>query len=99
MGKRYQLQYGKYLIEEKRDFGNDKYWIDGFPVSHGYGGVLDHCNPMPGATGFKSVKEAKLACDILDAVRGNGDKFWERWRLIDRVSGSIASSLSVQGQA
>ena len=74
------IQYGKYLIEEKRDFGNQFHWIDGAPVEHGYVVVLDHCNAMPGATWFQTVAEAKLACDILDSA--GPDEFWTRWKLL-----------------
>lgn len=84
-------QYGKYTIVEKRDFGSTPYWIDGFPVKHGYVVVRDGCNAMPGATWFQTVREAKRACDILDRV-GEAE-FWSEWRRIEDAIAAMAKGV------
>lgn len=72
------LRYRLFFIEPKRDFGPVGHFIDGKYVKKGWlvtdGGI---CNVMPGATWFRTIKDAKHAIDVLIAVRGNVDMFWE----------------------
>jgi hypothetical protein len=85
--------YGKYQIKTKNDFGNEPYWIDGFPVSSGYIVVLNDCNVMPGATWFQTVKDAKRACDILDSVKNDSTAFWSRLKLINSICDTLAKGV------
>lgn len=76
-------KHGKYVIEPKRDFGNEPYLIDGRWVKAGwvvcFGPTCEYsgCNAMPGATWFETLRDAKKACDILDNSKGHSGKFWK----------------------
>lgn len=83
------IQHGDYTIEPKKDFGNQPHWIDGFPVDSGYVVVKNHGNAMPGATWFQTVREAKMACDVLDRT-GDTPEFWSEWKRIQETAQALA---------
>lgn len=72
------IRYRTLTIVPKRDFGGQPHLIKGRAVMAGFV-VIDNlcCNIMPGATWFETIEEAKHAIDVLIAVRGDSDMFWE----------------------
>jgi hypothetical protein len=70
-------RYRTLLIEPKRDFGGQPHLINGKMVMKGWVVTDGTCNVMPGATWFTTVKRAKYAIDVLIAVQGNAQMFWE----------------------
>lgn len=95
------MKHRGFVIAPKRDFGSTGYFIDGKYVKKGYL-VLDGkgtCNILPGATWFKTVKEAKSGIDTYIAVGGtpNGESsedtgklFW----LLNRVQNIVQKAKS-----
>lgn len=72
--------YRGFTIEPKRDFGSTGFLINGQYVKTGYVAVRDFCNPMPGATWFLTIDEAKKGIDIFLAADGNAELFWRAYR-------------------
>lgn len=70
-------RYRLFLIEPKRDFGPHGYLSDGKVIKEGWVVTDGMCNVMPGATWFSTVNEAEHAIDVLIAVRGSAEMFWE----------------------
>ena len=70
-------EYRGYSIKPKKDFGTQGFLIEGKWVKKGYVVVKDGCNAMPGATWFRTVAEAEEAIDVLIAVDGDAELFWE----------------------
>lgn len=68
-------------IEPKLDFGTRGFLTKGKWVKKGWVVIKNHCNVMPGACWFQTVKEAKRGIDVLIEV---GDKnpaaFWAAMR-------------------
>lgn len=71
------IRYRTLFIAPKRDFGGQAYLIKGRSVMSGFIVTDGSCNVMPGATWFETVDEAKHAIDVLLAVKGDSDMFWE----------------------
>jgi hypothetical protein len=68
--------------------------IKGKSVSDGFVTVAKGCNPMPGATWFQTIKEAKLAIDVLlmagyqhDKIDSTGIQGSKFWAILDIVEG------------
>lgn len=74
------IDYRGYTIVPKRDFGPMGHYVDGKLTKVGYVAVKDGCNAMPGATWFHTVESAKEAIDVLVAVGGDSELFWQRLR-------------------
>jgi len=72
--------YRGFTIEPKRDFGKYGYRVNGKMVREGFVAVKDFCNPMPGATWFLTVEEAKDGIDKYIAAAGDAKKFWESYQ-------------------
>jgi hypothetical protein len=70
------VRYRTLFITPKRDFGTG-FLIKGKMVTDGWIVTDGTCNIMPGATWFETVEEAKFAIDVLIAVQGDADMFWE----------------------
>jgi hypothetical protein len=70
-------RYRVFNIVPKRDFGRTGFLIDGKKVTKGWIVTDGFCNKMPGATWFTTVAKAKNAIDLLIAVDGDADMFWE----------------------
>ena len=85
----------KYHIKPKRDFGNGPgFWCvnagdtgtgkygfvkSGFVVTDG--GII---NVMPGATWFRTIREALEAISCLEASNGNSATFWNMIRALHK---------------
>jgi hypothetical protein len=70
------VRYRTLIIKPKLDFGTG-YLIKGVMVKEGWLVSDGCCNIMPGATWFETIDEAKHAIDILIAVKGDSQAFWE----------------------
>jgi hypothetical protein len=70
------VRYRLLIITPKRDFG-DGFLIKGKMVKEGWVVTDGFCNVMPGACWFQTIDEAKRAIDVLIAVKGDSDMFWE----------------------
>lgn len=80
----------KFHIVPKRDFGGQKWLINGKYVDSGFVVVLGGCNIMPGATWFTSISDALLAINVLKKVGYNSMGCVDSkrfWKLIHRVKG------------
>ena len=71
-----------FRIIPKRDFGGRPFLIDGAWVSSGF--IVTHgpdhryagCNAMPGATWFRTIRDAVTGIRCLIAADGDGPTFW-----------------------
>lgn len=80
MSQQRKYYYRGHQITPKLDFGSGRgHLIKGKWVKKGWVVVKDHCNVMPGACWFQTIKEAKHGIDVLIKVGGekNSDAFWE----------------------
>lgn len=71
------VRYRTLFIVPKRDFGANGFLIKGKIVKSGWIVTDGNCNVMPGATWFRTKQKAKFAIDVLIAVEGDADMFWE----------------------
>ena len=73
-----ESNYKNFIIKPKRDFGQYGYLIDGKMIKEGWI-VTDHqnVNVMPGATWFQTIKQSKLAIDVL--IKYGENNFWNGW--------------------
>lgn len=71
--KKGEVFYRGYVLTPSEDFGFRDMGITGYCV------VKNGTNPMPGACGFKTRREAFYAIDVLEFVGGekNSNHFWE----------------------
>ncbi len=83
MREAYTVDYRGCTIRVKGDFGDNPFLIDGMPCAWGYVVTRGHCNVMPGATWFQTVKDAKRGIDALvmaEAMNQNdtmiAEAFW-----------------------
>lgn len=84
----YSAEYAGYWIKPKLDFGSDAGFWDAPTRRHvkeGWVIVKDGCNAMPGATWAHNLAEAHQMIDVLEAVGGDGQKFWHLLRAINAV--------------
>lgn len=71
--------YRGFLIVEKRDFGGQGHFIDGFYVKHGYLALDKHGTlALPAATWGQTPRAVMRMVDDWIASGGNSDRFWER---------------------
>jgi hypothetical protein len=82
----YSAEYAGYRIKPKQDFGSG-FWDAPTRrhVKEGWVIVKDGCNAMPGATWAHNLAEAHQMIDVLEAVGGDGQKFWHLLRAINAV--------------
>jgi hypothetical protein len=71
------VRYRTLFIVPKRDFGGQPHLIKGKMVMKGWVVTDGLCNVMPGATWFQTKQRARFAIDVLIAVRGDAEMFWE----------------------
>jgi hypothetical protein len=71
------VRYRTLFITPKRDFGGQPHLIKGKAVMKGWIVTDGACNVMPGATWFETKARARHAIDVLIAVQGNAQMFWE----------------------
>lgn len=71
------IRYRTLFICPKLDFGGQPHLIKGRSVMSGYVVTDGVCNVMPGACWFETIEQAKHGIDVLIAVRGDSDMFWE----------------------
>lgn len=69
------LTYRGYTIEEKKDFGNQGFVIDGFEIKHGFIVTKNGALAMPGGAWFLTTASAKQGIDDLIASGDDGARF------------------------
>lgn len=82
--------YRGHQIKPKLDFGPGRgYLSNGKWIKKGWVVVKDHCNVMPGACWFQTIKKAKHGIDVLIQVGGeqNSEAFWEIMQPFEHTPG------------
>ncbi len=69
----HELEYAGYRVHARKP--------EGFLV------VKNGTNPMPGATWFRTERDAQMGIDVLEAVGGDGKRFWHLMRALQWAKG------------
>lgn len=78
------IRYDGYTVQPSTDFGTK-----GTLESHAWVICKGGCNAMPGATWASSQRDAMMLISVLEAVGGDGQKFWHLLRAIQYATGMI----------
>jgi len=103
------VEHRGYLIKPKLDMGSTPWLNAGNSYKRGYVVSKDHTNPMPGATWFHSILEARVGIDALiwatdqHEIRPErhraltvGDFFWKKMYFLQGITHSYYDNLDIR---
>lgn len=86
------VAFGDYTIKPKRDFGKTGYWdaTHRCHITAGWIVVKDGVLATPGATWFRTMREAEIGLWLVMASKGDTDVYHALTRVFDLMSKKIA---------